>query len=51
MFWSVPLKGVRIAKMKIHIFLAPAQTKRMQPILVSCTEAPIGRELRNINFL
>ena len=29
------LKGLRIAKMKIYI-LAPAQAKRMQPILVSC---------------
>ena len=33
------LKGLRIAKMKVYIFLAPALTMRMQPILVS-GEAP-----------
>ena len=39
------LKGLRIAKMKIYIFLASAQTKRMQPILVSY-EAPLRSNLQ-----
>ena len=33
---GLSLKGLRKAKMKIYDFLAPAQTKRMQPILVLC---------------
>ena len=41
------LKGLRIAKIKIYI-LAPAQTKRMQPILVSWEE-PFRSNLQKKN--
>ena len=45
---SFHLKGLRMAKMKNLYFLAPAQTKRMQPILVSWEE-PFRSNLQKKN--